>query len=98
MPLSTKQLDTLSDVIGEAIDDRFERHSTSFDPEKFGEAVGDSIIAALKPLKERIKQLEERTEGMQSKLDCPRRSRSEPPGRLRSEPGVGADFAMVGCG
>ncbi len=29
---------------------------------------------------------------------CPRRSRSEPPGRLRSEPGVEADFAMVGCG
>ncbi|SFC22004.1 hypothetical protein SAMN05216344_111114 [Polaromonas sp. OV174] len=27
---------------------------------------------------------------------CPRRSRSEPPGRLRSEPGLEADFAMVG--
>lgn len=41
----------------------------SIDFEMFGTAVGDTIIAALKPLKERIKQLEERTEGMQSKLD-----------------------------
>ena len=29
---------------------------------------------------------------------CPRRSKSEPPGRLNIEPGVEADFERVGCG
>ncbi|MBH2010057.1 MAG: hypothetical protein I8H71_10190 [Xanthomonadaceae bacterium] len=41
----------------------------SFDAERFGAAVGQAIADATKPLTERIKQLEERTVGMQSKLD-----------------------------
>jgi hypothetical protein len=41
----------------------------NFDPEMFGQAIGEAILKAVKPLAERIKQLEQRTEGMQSKLD-----------------------------
>lgn len=40
-----------------------------FDFELFGAEVGKAIVNATKPLAERIKQLEQRTEGMQSKLD-----------------------------
>ena len=31
-------------------------------------------------------------------LECPRRSRSEPPYRLNLEPGVEADVVTIGCG
>jgi hypothetical protein len=41
----------------------------SFDLELFGKEVGKAIVDATKPLAERIKQLEQRTEGMQSKMD-----------------------------
>lgn len=41
----------------------------AFDPEMFGRAVGEQIAATVVPLVARIKTLEERLDGMQSKLD-----------------------------
>jgi hypothetical protein len=36
--------------------------------------------------------------GVSAAAACPRRSKSEPPRRPNTEPGVEADFEMVGCG
>lgn len=41
----------------------------SIDPELFGKAVGEAVRKAIDPLHDRIKQLEARAEGQQSRLD-----------------------------
>ena len=50
---------------------------------------GDAFDQQLDALQEKLGQAE---------TTCPRRSKSEPPGRLNIEPGVEADYLRVGCG
>ena len=45
-----------------------------FDPETFGAAVGALIRETVEPLQKRIKQLEDRTEGMQLAVDATRKN------------------------
>lgn len=45
-----------------------------FDPEVFGAAIGELIRETVEPLQERIKQIEDRTKGMQTTIDNTRKS------------------------
>ena len=75
-------------------DTEIERLKSEVSVERLVEASGIELKRAGKDLLGRCPFLEDDT----ASLVCRRRSKSEPPCRPNIEPGVEADFEIVGCG